>query len=58
MLNTLLSFVIILVMIGLIIYFIYEHYNCKISYEMETESPYEKEFELQCNQKTIFNRPI
>ena len=58
MLNIFLSVIIILVMIGLILYFIYEHYNCKLSYDMETESPYEKELELKCNQKTIFNRPI
>ena len=58
MLKIILSVIIILVMIGLILYFIYEHYNCKLTYEMETESPNEKELELKCNQKTIFNHTI
>jgi len=58
MFKAILSTLIILGMIIAIIYFIYKHNKCKINYEMETESPYEKELELQCNQKKIFKTKL
>jgi hypothetical protein len=58
MLQVILSTIIVLLMIGSITYFIYKHHNCKLTYEMETETPFEKELELQCNDKIIFNKSI
>lgn len=58
MLKAILSTIIILAMIVAILYFIYKHNQCKITYEMETQTPHEKELELQCNQKKIFKTTL
>lgn len=59
MLKEISSSIVILLMIGLIIYVIFRHFQCKITYQLETETPYtDKDLELNCKNKSIFRTKI
>lgn len=58
MFQTILSIIIILAVIGSIIFFIYKYKKCNLTYDMETESPFEKELELKCEGKKIFKSSL